>query len=154
MPTEQKTSLGLNRWKGTDKPSRSDFVADNDTIDALLTEHFGDAQAHLSAADRLLLGSSVTVGSYNGTGSASRIITLPFAPQAAIVFQMDVPPTEYRSGYYRVNFAFATQEGATQGAVLTGSTLTVQQAQGTPATNSMANNLNQASGGYGYMLFR
>ena len=40
MPTEQKTSLGLNRWQGTDKPARSDFVADNETLDALLTEHF------------------------------------------------------------------------------------------------------------------
>ena len=45
MPTEQKTSLGLNRWQGTDKPARSDFVADNETLDTLLTEHFGDTQA-------------------------------------------------------------------------------------------------------------
>ena len=29
MPTEQKTSLGLNRWQGTDKPARADFVADS-----------------------------------------------------------------------------------------------------------------------------
>ena len=68
MPTEQKTSLGLNRWQGTDKPARSDFVADNETLDALLTEHFGDTQAHLSAEDRLLLGNGTEVGSYNANG--------------------------------------------------------------------------------------
>ena len=51
MPTEQKTSLGLNRWQGTDKPARADFVADNETLDSLLAEHFGDTQAHLSAED-------------------------------------------------------------------------------------------------------
>ena len=67
---------------------------------------------------------------------------------------MDIPPTEYRSGYYRVNFAFVTEEGGSQGAALSGTTLTVQQAQGSPAANSMANNLNQAGGGYGYFLFR
>ena len=44
MPTEQKTSLGLNRWQGTDKPARADFVADNETLDSLLAEHFGDTR--------------------------------------------------------------------------------------------------------------
>ena len=108
----------------------------------------------MSAEDRLLLGNGTEVGSYNGNGAASRNITLPFAPKAALVFQMDIPPTEYRSGYYRVNFAFVTEEGGSQGAALSGTTLTVQQAQGSPAANSMANNLNQAGGGYGYFLFR
>ena len=147
MPTEQKTSLGLNRWQGTDKPARADFVADNETLDSLLAEH-------LSAEDRLLLGNAATVGTYNGNGAESRSITLPFAPTAVLVFQMDAPPIESHTGYYRVNFAIVTEEGGTQGASLSGTTLTVQQAQGTPAADSMANSLNQAGGGYGYLLFR
>ena len=154
MPTEQKTSLGLNRWQGTDKPARADFVADNETLDSLLAEHFGDTQAHLSTEDRLLLGNAATVGTYNGNGAESRSITLPFAPTAVLVFQMDAPPIESHTGYYRVNFAIVTEEGGTQGASLSGTTLTVQQAQGTPAADSMANSLNQAGGGYGYLLFR
>lgn len=154
MPTEQKTSLGLNRWEGTDKPARGDFVGDNERLDTLLTEHFGDAQAHLSAADRLLLGHGAETGSYNGNGSASRAIALPFSPKAALVFQMDAPPTEYRSGYYRVNTAFVTQDGGTQGVALAESALTVQQEKGTPAADSMANNLNQAGSAYAYLLFR
>lgn len=154
MPTNQKTSLGLNRWQGTDKPMRSDFVEDNETLDALLTEHFNDARAHLSAADRLLLGQCAAVGGYNGTGQASRTVTMPFAPKAVLVYQMDVPPTEYRGGYYRINYAFVTQEGGTQAAELAGSALTVRQFQTTPAADSMAENLNQAGGGYGYIAFR
>ena len=67
---------------------------------------------------------------------------------------MDAPPIESHTGYYRVNFAIVTEEGGTQGASLSGTTLTVQQAQGTPAADSMANSLNQAGGGYGYLLFR
>lgn len=138
---------------GTNR-ARADFVADNETLDSLLAEHFGDTQAHLSAEDRLLLGNAATVGTYNGNGAESRSITLPFAPTAVLVFQMDAPPIESHTGYYRVNFAIVTEEGGTQGASLSGTTLTVQQAQGTPAADSMANSLNQAGGGYGYLLFR
>ena len=37
MPSSQKFPSGLNNWTGSDRPSRSDFVADNTLVDAFIS---------------------------------------------------------------------------------------------------------------------
>lgn len=155
MPTNQKTSLGLNRWQGTDKPMRSDFVADNDTLDALLTGHFADTDKHLTDVDRLILNGPV-VGTYAGNGAASRTVTLAFSPKAVLVFMADAPVQGYDSSRQcrLENVGFATQQGGTRTLSLAGAAMTVHQAQGTPAADGTAENLNRTAAQYLYVAFR
>lgn len=155
MPTNQKTSLGLNRWQGTDKPMRSDFVTDNDTLDALLTGHFADTDKHLTDVDRLILNGPV-VGTYAGNGAASRTVTLAFPPKAVLVFMADAPVQGYDSNRQcrLENVGFATQQGGTRTLALEGAVMTVHQAQGTPAADGTAENLNRTAAQYLYVAFR
>jgi hypothetical protein len=156
MPTNNKTSLGLNSWLGTDKPKRSDFVEDNTLLNTLLTAHFNDTFGHLSAADRLLLEQGVAVGTYLGDGQASQDITLPFEAKVVIVLLPHKPAILYKtSGEYTENdFAVATAMGATLGLTLDQSKLTVCQTLTVPAAGGILNNLNSASKEYVYIAFR
>lgn len=156
MPTNNKTSLGLNSWLGTDKPKRSDFVEDNTLLDTLLTGHFNDASKHLSAEDRALLTQSFTAGSYLGNGLASQDITLPFAAKLVIVFFLGRPANLYRpsEGYNENNFAIASESGATPGVYLNQSKLTVCQTLTTPPSGGTLYNLNSTGNGYIYIAFR
>lgn len=156
MPTNNKTALGLNSWTGTDKPMRSDFVADNALLDSLLRAHFGDAQKHLSADDRLHLTQGIAAGQYTGDGAGSQDIPLPFAPRLVLAFGYYKPPCSYRAdgGYTECNFAVAAPDGCTQGAFLDGSTLTVSQSTAEQAAGETFYNLNADGETYLYLAFR
>ncbi len=156
MPTNNKTSLGLNSWLGTDKPMRSDFVNDNTLLDTLLTGHFGDMTKHLSTQDRTLLTQGFLVGTYSGNGLASQDVTLPFEPRFVLVFALLRPANLYRTsgGYNENNFAVATKIGSTQGVFLDKAKLTVSQTVNTPTAGGTLNNLNNAMNDYGYIAFR
>ncbi len=156
MPTNHKTGLGLNSWLGTDKPKRSDFVEDNTLLDTLLTAHFNDTSAHLSAAERLLLGQGVAVGTYTGNGQTNQEIALPFEARAVIVLLPQKPPILYKTnaGYTENDFGVATASGGTLGVTLQQAKLTVSQTQSAPAAGGILNNLNSASREYVYIAFR
>jgi hypothetical protein len=154
MPTNNKTSLGLNSWIGTDKPKRSDFVEDNVLLDTLLTGHFNDAERHLSAEDRTRLEQSFALGTYTGNGLDSQDITLPFAPRIVIVFFQRKPAYAYRNEYYENNFAIATTEGSMIGVFLDQNVLTVCQTLDTPEAGDTVDNFNRAGNLYTYIAFR
>ncbi|MBW7572710.1 hypothetical protein [Caproiciproducens faecalis] len=156
MPTNNKTSLGLNSWVGTDKPMRSDFVEDNTLLDTLLTGHFGNAQMHLSPDDRTLLTQPFTVGSYCGDGAATQVITLPFAPRLVLVFLEQMPANDYfpGGGYNENSFAAVTKTGGSAGVLLSADKLTVYQTQNPPAGGGILNNLNGDTMNYIYVAFR
>ncbi|MDF1496051.1 hypothetical protein [Caproiciproducens sp. CPB-2] len=155
MPTNNKTSLGLNSWVGTDKPMRGDFVADNTLLDSLLAAHFGNTQMHLSPEDRTLLTQAFTVGSYYGNGEASQVITLPFAPRFVLVFMEGMPANDYfpGGGYNENSFAVAAQTGESRGVSLSEGKLTVYQTQNAQA-GGILNNLNSDTRSYLYVAFR
>ncbi|MGX8701139.1 hypothetical protein [Caproiciproducens sp.] len=155
MPTNNKTSLGLNSWVGTDKPMRGDFVADNTLLDSLLAAHFGNTQIHLSPEDRTLLTQAFTVGSYYGNGEASQVITLPFAPRFVLVFMEGMPANDYfpGGGYNENSFAAAAQTGESRGVSLSEGKLTVYQTQNAQA-GGILNNLNSDTMSYLYVAFR
>ena len=156
MPTNNKTSLGLNSWLGTDKPKRSDFVEDNTCLDSLLTAHFTDTSKHLSTADRTQLEQSYIIDTYTGNGLISQDITLPFEAKIVIVFFMCQPTDIYRlsAGYNENNFAIVTNSGATMGIYLDKTILTVCQTLTIPAAGGILNNFNRSGDSYVYVAFR
>jgi len=158
MPTNNKTSLGLNSWIGTDKPKRSDFVEDNATLDTLLTTHFNDTSKHVSAADRTLLTDSFILGNYTGNGAVSQIITLPFEPRMVIAFMDQAVMDDYvpvgASGYNENNFAIVTQKGGSMGLLLSENKLTACQSRSVPTGGGIFTNFNSDSDNYVYIAFR
>lgn len=155
MPTNNKTSLGLNSWVGTDKPMRGDFVADNVLLNSLLSAHFADAQKHLSADDRVLLTQGIVSGQYTGNGAGSQDIVLPFSPKLVLVFGWHKPPCAYNptAGYNECRFAAATPSGETDGVFLDGATLSVCQSTGAQPGGTFYC-LNENGTTYVYAAFR
>ena len=143
MASSSKTAnLGLNNWAASDRPKRSDFVNDNSIIDSRLGGHINNSDIHLSAADREKLDLSTQLYQYQGSGTASRSVTLPFEPSLAIVFKKGDAPVSYTSGYVLVNSAFAAQSGnVTGGVTLDGKELTITQ--NTAASGGVLYNLNK-----------
>jgi hypothetical protein len=156
MPTNNKTSLGLNSWLGTDKPKRSDFVEDNTCLDSLLTAHFTDTSKHLSTADRTQLEQSFVMDTYTGNGLLSQDITLPFEAKLVFVFFTRRPANIFRqsAGYNENNFAIVTNSGATLGIYLDKTKLTVCQTLTIPSSGGTLNNFNSAGSSYVYLAFR
>lgn len=146
MPSANKTPhLGLNNWCGTDKPKCSDFVQDNQLIDAALHAHSSDTDLHLSAQERDRLNQLVSTGFYIGTGNPERTLALSFTPSFALVFRSDGPLLAGGSEN-RIFLGAASQNYASAGISLSGSVLTVSQANGA--------NLNASGETYGYLLLR
>ncbi len=156
MPTNNKTSLGLNSWIGTDKPKRSDFVEDNTTINTLLTTHFNDTAKHLSAADHALLTEGFVLGNYTGNGAIAQEITLPFEPRIVFVFLEQGVMNNYvpKDSFNKNNFAIITKKGSSMGLKLSENKLTVCQSQNTPSVGGIFINFNSDSDEYVYIAFR
>lgn len=156
MPTNNKTSLGLNCWAGTDKPMRKDFVDDNMLLDSLLTSHFHNTEMHLSAADRTLLKDGIAIGSYCENGAPKQDIALPFDARLVIVFAPLTASSLYmpNGGYNKSSLAFATKEGNSLGVNLGVSKLTVCQSQTNPSNGGIYNNFNSDGEDYTYIAFR
>lgn len=156
MPTNHKTPrLQLNSWLGTDKPLRSDFVEDNLLLDTLLGEHLEDTGRHLSETDRTALLTPFVTGLLGGSGSASGVHVLDFAPRLVAVFLRNAPFTRYdaQSGNTVCSAAIVWQGVTSGGASLSGKTLTLTQTQSDPV-DSIFYNLNANGGQYGYVAFR
>lgn len=156
MPTNNKTSLGLNNWAGTDKPKRSDFVQDNTLLDSLLTGHFNDNVRHLTTEDRAFLSQSFVLGSYQGDGKSTQVVSLPFAARLVMVFSLRKPATVYKTAdsYTENNFAAVGPQGGMAGLLLSGTSLTVSQTQVAPQPGGVLHNFNSANGAYLYIAFR
>lgn len=156
MPSTNKTpKIGLNNWVGTDKPKRADFVADHGILDSLLGGHLENSSIHMSTADRAMLQSAATVGTYEGDGEGSRVITLPLSPKMIVVFRQYESPAEVNSaGGIIINFAFGTQSFATSGIQLDGEFLNVSHDAFPPGKGELQCNLNNETSSYGWVAFR
>lgn len=156
MPTQNKTAnLNLNSWLGTDKPKRSDFVADNAILDQVIGEHLEDEDMHFTTADRTLLNNPFVIGTLAGDGNTSKEHTFDFNPKLVFVFLKNAPFIEYDStnGYTLCNSAVASNGyGATKGASLFVDTLTLSQS--TTAQGGRFINLNKSGGQYFYIAFK
>lgn len=155
MPSSEKTTkLNLNSWIGTDKPMRSDFVYDNEIIDATLGSHIEYSSIHLSTSDRSKLESPFVTGRYTGDGAESKIILLSFTPSIFVVYYREKPFNEYDStnSYIICNAAVATASGVSSGVVINENQIIVSQTQTTP-TDGIFVNLNKNNAKYAYIAF-
>ena len=155
MPTNNKTSLGLNSWVGTDKPRRSDFVEDNTLLDNILKSHFNDTKKHLTEKDRTFLNESIAVGNYCGDGEETQEIQLPFEPKFVLIYLENaavnffIPVAEYNLN----NTAVASKNGCSSGVFIMGDKLTVCQTQ-KPQKGGVVDNLNSFTDNYVYIAFK
>lgn len=100
MSSSNKTeNLGLNLWSGTDSPKMEDFNADNRKIDL----------------------AAPMIGSYTGDGAVVRDIELGFKPSFGILFGVDqnIVQAIGSTGNMQVFSAFVSQQGSSQGVVMT-----------------------------------
>lgn len=117
---KQTENYNLNQWDADDPIRRSDFNADNATIDAAMAANTEAVEALGKSVSSILsdLGSGgkncrITWGSYTGTGkygsSSPNTLTLPFAPQLLLIFPPDnIHSTNYNyDGVYGIGMVQA-----------------------------------------------
>lgn len=122
MASSDKTRhLMLNVWEGTDKPTRSDFVQDNQLIDAAIWMHTADPYLHLTDAEKARVGDPYFVDVVQGTGTAQRTISFDFTPKVVIYFAADEPPVETSSGITTVSACIAVNGIGGSGTCVIGS---------------------------------
>lgn len=157
MPTNNKTpNIGLNSWISTDKPKRTDFVADNSILDTVISAHLNDHTSHITGDERTRFLDSFIIGGYAGSGDASMTISLSIEPRFVLVYLRNSPFTQYDStnSYMLCNAGMsAGPYGKTTGVTLQDNELTVQQTQGTPS-NGVFLNLNKENAQYVYIVFK
>ncbi|MBQ1546193.1 MAG: hypothetical protein IIZ59_01510 [Clostridia bacterium] len=108
MASSHKTrNLLLNVWDGTDKPTRSDFVQDNQLIDAAIWLHTADRYLHLTDEEKTRVGNPYYTDVVQGTGTAQRTISFDFTPKLVIYFALDEPPVVTNNGVTTVNCCIA-----------------------------------------------
>lgn len=149
--TNTTPNLGLNRWIDSDKPKRSDFVADNDVIDNVLGTHIAASSLHLAPSEKTRVGEPFALIIAYGTGEASTELNLGFSPKLVLVFKRGAAPYEISEGNIKINSAILTSRGVTSGATLAGSMLTLTQSS---ASNGVIINLNENNALYVVVAFR
>ena len=129
MPSSFKTEkLGLNFWANIDRPVRSDFNLDNAAIDSAVGDHIENNLLHLNENDRSRLRDTYSITQLQGTDTASRQITLDFAPSLVVYYAVDKPPSLYTDGVNKIYFAVTAKEsGGSGGISLSCSTVTISQ---------------------------
>ena len=150
--TNKTPNLRLNNWLESDKPMRTDFVADNTIIDNILGTHVNDEDIHLTLSEKDRVSSPYSVSLEYGTGASSITYNPGFSPTMAIIFKTTTPVMRTVSGYPVMNFAIATRKGSTGGATLSGSTFTVRQTS--TSENGVLYNLNEENEAYVIIYFK
>lgn len=150
--TYKTANLGLNNWTETDCPKRSDFVADNLTIDSLVGNHIKDSSQHLTAEEKDRVSAPFDVITYYGTGEATTTIKLNYVPKLAIVCKKNSPFQKAATSYTVINSAIASSVGTTGGLVISNNTVVATQSSS--ATNSMFYNLNESTSEYMLITFK
>lgn len=156
MPSSYKTEhLGLNRWIGTDKPKRSDWVADNEKTDSAIKQlestqcsHSSDTGMHVTAVEKNKwnAGQAFSVFQYQGDGAAARSFSLGKAVKFAIVYAVGKPPAGVFPTFYCYS-GYLSPQGCTDGLMLTANGFSVQHMK-TPDPSGYALRLNQENISY------
>ncbi|MBQ7101879.1 MAG: hypothetical protein IJN81_09605 [Clostridia bacterium] len=89
--------------------------------------HINDTSLHVSAEEKARWNSTITVGTYFGTGEASRSIKLGFRPSAVIVIPSLMPMFYTATGASYCLSGVAAQSFATSGLSINDSGFTIKQ---------------------------
>jgi len=178
MPSsEQTTTLGLNRWRGSDIPTREDFVADNEILDSAiatlqqsgggsggpdprLDTHIADQQVHLTPEDRQTLNAggagTPVMGTYSGDGQIFQTVALGFRPRYGFVFASNQPLSAMGSnGMFSTTMGgFLSNIGHTRGLESLATGFRALQSEGSTATGVTNHALNRSGVTYVYVMWR
>lgn len=151
--TNKTDNLGLNKWVGTDRPTRTDFVQDNAIIDEAVGTHCANSSIHLTTAEKSRVSNPVTVKQYTGTGTISLTVNFEFSPKLVLVQKKNAPPVSYTSSGIVINSGFVTPSyGGTQGLSLMSGVLTL--AYSATMTDGARANFNEENANYIIAAFR
>lgn len=152
MPSTFKTTnLGLNVWLGSDKPTRSDFVKDNNIIDNKLGSHINNADKHLSTDQKTRLDSPYEIQTLQGNGEEIRTVELSFQPKIAVCFAVDTPSVITVNNILTVSSAIAVNNtGGSGGLVISENSVKVKN----ETDGNAVYNLNQSGVQYILIVFR
>lgn len=152
MPSAFKTTnLGLNVWLGSDKPTRSDFVSDNNIIDNKLGGHINNTDKHLSADEKIRLDSPYEIQILQGNGDTIRTVELNFQPKIAICFAVNTPSVVTQGSISTVSSAIAVYNtGGSGGLVISENSIKVKN----ETDGNAFYNLNESGVQYILIAFR
>jgi hypothetical protein len=149
MPSTNHTdTLGLNLWEPADKPTRSDFCADNTALETAYVQHVNDTQLHKTKEDKALL----KMGTYTGDGKQVQNLDLTNV-QYGIVFEQNNELVSTQSdGTIVLRFAFIVPGLQQRGASILSGKLYVTTEQ--QAQNGILYDLNGNSRTYQYIAIQ
>lgn len=152
MASSSKTAhYDLNVWQGSDRPSRSDFVRDNQLIDEAIWTHEAKLTMHLTADEKARVSSPFAIRTIQGDDAATRTVTFDFSPQMVICFAADEPPVKTTGNVTYLNSCIAVQgQGASSGCALGSGNLILYQT----TTGDIRYNLNNSDCQYILVAFR
>ena len=155
--SEKTPNLRLNKWLGSDIPSRTDFVNDNIIIDTALNGHTKNSNIHITADERVKWDNAYYIGTFMGNGATTRNITpgISFVPRLGLIFPIDVLPTvsDFNNKVCYNYFALFSSRGSSAGVTLREDGITVEQST-TSIGNGNYKYFNDNSQAYVYILFR
>ncbi len=143
--TNKTDNLHLNKWIETDKPTRADFVSDNNIIDEVISTHIDSDSVHLRGIEKERVSNPYQFRFIQGTGESSRTVNLDISPKFVIYFMFDEAPVKVSSGTAVVNFGIAVNgNGGSGGCELSGNRLVLSQG----TQNGVKYNLNESDTQY------
>ena len=179
MPSsEQTAALGLNRWRGSDIPTREDFVSDNEILDSAiaalqqgggvegggpdprLDAHLADQEVHLTQEDRQALSApgagAPEMGTYVGDGQGFQTVVLGFRPRFGFVFASNQPISPIGSnGMFTTTMAgFLSLVGQTRGLEATFTGFRASQHETGSVTGTTYHAFNRTGVTYVYVMWR
>ena len=177
MPSSEQTPvLGLNRWRGSDIPTREDFVSDNEILDSAiaalqqgggsggggpdprLDTHLADQGVHLTPAERQALNAgpgAPVMGTFVGNGEGFQTVVLGFRPRFGFVFASNQPISPIGStGSFTTTMAgFLSLVGQTRGLEATTTGFRAMQYEAGTATGTTYHAFNRAGVTYAYVVW-
>lgn len=116
--TNKTVYLGLNSWRGTDRPTRNDFVQDNNIIDAEIGEHKGDEDIHFTREEKHKFRHPYFFKILQGNDEETRTVDVDFTPTIVFCFAIDTPQVTYSDGTATVNGGVAISEYGGSGGII------------------------------------
>lgn len=149
MPSTNHTdTLGLNLWEPADKPTRSDFCADNTAIETAYVQHVNDTQLHKTKEDKAIL----KMGTYTGDGKKSQNFDLANVQYGILFAQNNELVSTESDGTLVLRFTFIVPGLPQRGASISGGKLYVSTE--TQAENGIRFDLNGDSRTYQYIAIQ
>lgn len=122
MASTYKTEfLDLNKWIGSDKPKREDFVSDNQKIDDAFNKHINLSDIHVSDMEKDKWNKAsekqYIIGTYTGDGYPTQNIDVGFEIDFVVVYAKNKMPyimtaiNQSMSGYMAIGSRYGSSYG-------------------------------------------